>query len=140
MKDVFSAIDDLIIAIRSKDNSQSYFPEKNLLKFEFKFSLCLDIIRYELQIDSGISDSTADAFSLLYISYAMQYYNKDFPDIGKKCSILFNKIVPLNARMKSHDLSRKIGFEDADIVRYFKRRISELLIEKTNPQLAYKGK
>ncbi len=130
IKDTLDLMDELIMAIKTKDNSQSYFPLENLMKFEFKFFLLLDIVRYELQLNQELSDSTADAVSLLFVNYALQYYGKDYPYINNICSNVHSKLCQLNKKLKNWDLHAKLGFEDIDIVRYYKKKIKELLIGK----------
>jgi hypothetical protein len=96
MEELFILIDDLIISIRLKDNSLSYYPKEVLCKFEFKLFLCLDVIRFELQTNEQITDSSADAMRVLFVFNAIQYYHTDFPEIDKKCSIVFNKLAFYN--------------------------------------------
>jgi hypothetical protein len=130
MEDVFLLIDEVVVSIRAKDNARSYFSQGELNKFEFMFELCLNIIRYELKLTSRLSDSTADAMAVMFGFMALEYYNKDFPEIDKKCETLFNKLIVYNEKLSKHDLRRRIGLKDIEWVRFYKRIISKLLLSE----------
>jgi len=99
---VIKLIDEALFMIRSKDDSASYFGDIILHKFEFRFFLCLDIIRYELQISGQISDLTADAMNQLFVFGTFEYYYRDFPLIHDKCFKLFNALVPYNQKLENN--------------------------------------
>jgi hypothetical protein len=120
------------MSIKLKDNSLSYFSKEVLCKFEFKLFLCLDIIRFELQTNEQITDSTADAIRVLFVFNAIQYFREDFPEIFNKCAVVFSKLMIYNKKLFNHDLKSKIGFEDARWAKYFKKTISSLILSSYN--------
>ncbi|PWV55764.1 hypothetical protein [Chitinophaga sp. S165] len=128
MEDVLKLINEVVVSIRSKDNACSYFSQEELNKFEFMFELCLNIIRYELQLSNRLSDSTADAMAVMFGFMALEYYKKDYPEVDKKCEALFNKLIIYNEKLSKHDLRRKIGLKDIEWARFYKRTISKLLL------------
>lgn len=124
---VIKLIDDTLFIIRSKDDSASYFGDVILHKFEFRFFLCLDIIRYELQTSGKISDLTADAMNQLFVFGTFEYYYRDFPLIHDKCSQLFSALVPYNEKLENNDLQGRIGVQDKSWANYFSKVVSRLV-------------
>lgn len=124
---VIKLVDEALFMIRSKDDSASYFGDAILHKFEFRFFLCLDIIRYELQTKEQISDLTADAMSQLFVFGTFEYYYRDFPAIHKKCSELFSVLVRYNQKLENSDLQGEIGGQDESWVNYFSKVVSDLI-------------
>ncbi len=120
-------IDEAIFMIRMKDDSASYFGDTVLHKFEFRFFLCLDIIRYELQSGGEISDLTAEAMNHLFVFGTFEYYYRDFPAIHKKCSELFSVLVRYNQRLENNDLQGEVGLQDTSWVNYFNKAVSNLI-------------
>lgn len=124
---VIKLIDDTLFIIRSKDDSASYFGDVILHKFEFRFFLCLDIIRYELQTSGKISDLTADTMNQLFVFGTFEYYYRDFPLIHDKCSQLFSALVPYNEKLENNDLQGRIGVQDKSWANYFSKVVSRLV-------------
>lgn len=124
---VIKLIDETLFMIRSKDDSASYFGDIILHKFEFRFFLCLDIIRYELQTSRQISDLTADAMSQLFVFGTFEYYYRDYPLIHDKCSELFSTLVPYNQKLENNDLQGSIGVQSKSWANYFSKVISNII-------------
>jgi len=124
---VIKLIDETLFMIRSKDDSTSYFEDIILHRFEFRFFLCLDIIRYELQTKEQISDLTADAMNQLFVFGTFEYYYRDFPLIHDKCSKLFSALVPYNQKLESNDLQGNISVQGESWANYFSKVISNLI-------------
>jgi len=127
ISNVIKLIDDTVFLIRSKDDSESYFGIVALHKFEFRFSLCLEITRYELQINEQISDLTADAIKLLFVFGTFEYYYRDFPSVYQKCSELFNILVLHNRKLETNDLRGDNGVQDGQWVDYFSEALAKLV-------------
>lgn len=127
--DDLKLIDDTIALIRVKDDAESSFPKEILYTFEVKFFLCLDIARFELQINKRISDLTADALSILFTFQCFEYYFRDFPTVYSNCSELGYALRNYNEKWKNHDLKGKVGVENKKWIIFFNNAISNLLLQ-----------
>jgi hypothetical protein len=119
-------IDDIIIAIKAKDNTQS-FNMTGLMKFEFILFLTLDIVRYELICNSELTDLTSDAVSQLFVFQCFEFYYRDFSEIYSKSSNLFASLNECNARLKNNDLKGSIGVESSHWIFYFNEVLTKLI-------------
>lgn len=126
INEVISDLDKLINVIKAKDNSKSFSPF-HLLKFEFTFFLTMDIVRYELLTSECLSNITSDAISQLFVFQCFEFYYRDFPEVHKKCSELYNTLSNYNEQLKNHDLPGDIGVENKNWIEYFNRRVSNLI-------------
>lgn len=124
----YKLMDEVIDLIRSKDDTKSYFKLESLYKFEFKFLLCLDIVRYQLQLTGKITDRTADAIAFLFAFGTFEYYYRDFPGIHEKCSILFGELEKYNERLISNSLPGDIGVNDESWASFFQDTIGKMVM------------
>ena len=120
-------LDETVYFIKQKNETHSYFSLKSLHKFEFCLFLSLDIVRFELQTQKHLSDSTADAISQLFAFGTFEYYYRDFPEIHKKCSELFVVLEKYNQDLKNHDLPGYLSTENDPWIDYFTKTISKLI-------------
>ncbi len=120
-------MDQVINLIKEKDDNLSYFSLPILYQFELRFLLCMDIIRFELQTNGRISDTTADAMSQLFTFGAFEYYYRDFRYIHEKCTELFNKLTIYNQSLKNNDLPGEIAFHNEKWSNFFSTTITHLL-------------
>lgn len=119
-------MDEVISLIHVKDDSKSGL--NSLHKFEFKLFLCLEIVRYQLQMRGEVSDKTANAISSLFVFGTFEYYYRDFPSVYEKCSELFNKLINYNEKLKNNTLSGEIGVKDEPWIKYFKETIGDMVM------------
>lgn len=125
--DILMLIDDTIQLAKSKDDSNSYHGRQSLFRFELKFFLCLDIIRFELQSTKRMSDLTADAINQLLTFQCFEFYYRDFPAVHKKCLELSQRLSDYNEKLKNFDLKGEIGVSDERWTEYFNKAIKALL-------------
>lgn len=121
-------LDETIILIKEKDNDKSSFDKHGLYKFELRFLLCMDIVRFELQINNGISDLTGAALSNLFAFGTFEYYYRDFPEIYRQCSELFSRLVNYNEALKSNNSEGNNFGQKKGWIDYFQHNISVLLV------------
>lgn len=126
-------LDEVVVLIKSKDDSKQTFTIEAMQKFEFKLFLCLHIARFELQSNNQLTDITADALSKLFAFNSFEYYKYQYPDVFEKCTTLFCALIEYNEKLKSNTLSAKISGLDSQWTNYFKKAIKNL-IENTEPR------
>ena len=123
---VISEIAVLSVAIKAKDNSQS-FNKTELEKFEFIYFLTMDIVKRELIISGELSDLTSGAISQLFAFQCFEFYYRDFSEIFSKTTALFTLLCEYNVKLKNNDLEGKISSKPSDWVLYFKEILQKLL-------------
>jgi hypothetical protein len=128
-ENIFELIDVLVTEIKKKDVSQSFFSKKIIEKFDFEFILCMEIVRYELQLNDKLSDLTADAVGAILGMMAFHYYDKDYPEIGRQCNTLLNGLVLYNEKSRKFDLPAKVRLSEAGWVRFFRKAIKTLVLD-----------
>lgn len=120
-------IDEVIVLIKGKDNTQSTFDLDVLHQFEFNFFLCLEITRFELQTTGQMSDLTGNAMVRLIIFNAFEFYYSDFPNVYEKTGVLFSVLRNYNVKLKNHDLKMRVEKTSDFWKRYFKKVIPDLI-------------
>jgi hypothetical protein len=128
MTSIFNKIENIVSEIQKKDNSIQTLPISSMDKFEFKFITFLFIARYELKINSIISDTTASILTNLITFQTFEYYKGIYPSLYNDCRELRNMLSFYNDNINNYDLPNIDISSEKKWVDYFHKAVKKLLI------------
>jgi hypothetical protein len=121
IKQDLQLLDEVICEIKERSI------EGGFKKIEFYFILCLEISRYEILTTGKITDITAESIIQLFSFQTFEIYNGIYPDLFKKCSELYERLMEYNENLKNNELSTT-GVKDKSWIKYLKKSITNLIL------------
>lgn len=104
IKEIIELLDELVLLIKSKDESKQTFAIDSVRRFEFRFFINLNIARFELLQIGTITDRTADVLNKDFVFQTFEFYKYQYPDVYKMSSKLFSLLLTCNEKWGNNTL------------------------------------